>query len=220
MFGHFDIFFTTFTMTLLDRSFKDPDVTGQNFYFYKKGTQTTDVLMGNTALATLFDDNFEVKKAKVLFLGFNGAGKTTILYTLLENTPVKMCGLHVETLVHKQVEMTVWDIGGEMIKHWSHYLTNTTAIVFVVSSEDTQSLDDTRKELHNIITSQQLSKCLILVYANKYDLPNAMPIQDIIEGLNLYDIKQNWHIQACSAKQSEGLTDGIDWLSTNLRQNS
>jgi small GTP-binding protein len=170
----------------------------------------------------LESDYFASKKAKVVLLGLDGSGKTQILYQLLKEKVVKSEGLHVETLIHRQIEFTVWDVGGEesIRKHWPHYVSGANAIIFVVSSDDFDRLHVARKELQTIIELKEMSSSLILVMANKMDLPNAMSLSDIIEGLYLNTVctKHNWYIQPCSATQNEGLIDGIDWLASSLRE--
>ncbi len=74
-------------------------------------------------------------------------------------------------------------------------------------------------EFFNILIHQDLVNAVILIFANKMDLPSARKEADIIEQFNLQDIKNHeWHIQSCCAITGEGLDEGLDWLTTKLSQ--
>lgn len=69
--------------------------------------------MGNT-LAGLFDKLFKNKEARILMVGLDAAGKTTILYKLKldENvTTIPTIGFNVETVQYKKINFTMWDVG-------------------------------------------------------------------------------------------------------------
>ena len=59
----------------------------------------------------------------------------------------------------------------------------------------------------------ELENCLLLVLANKQDLPNAKDENELSEILDLQSIKQTNHIQGTIAHTAEGLFEGLDWLS-------
>ena len=53
----------------------------------------------------------------------------------------------------------------------------------------------------------------LLVYANKQDLVGALTADDLAEALNLFTIRDRpWQIQGCSAKDGEGLQEGMEWV--------
>merc|ERR1712146_627859 len=68
------------------------------------------------------------------------------------------------------------DVGGQdkIRTLWRHYYTNTQGIIFVVDSNDRDRIDDARDELHKMINDEELKDAIVLVYANKQDLPGAM----------------------------------------------
>lgn len=56
----------------------------------------------------------------------------------------------------------------------------------------------------------------MLVFANKQDLM-GLEVDEIIEKLELNNIKnRKWSIFACSAIKNEGITEGMNWLVSNL----
>ncbi|EFO17063.2 hypothetical protein LOAG_11439, partial [Loa loa] len=74
-------------------------------------------------------------------------------------------------------------------------------------------------ELFELLDEEKLKNVPLLVYANKQDLVTAARANEIAEGLQLLSIRdRSWQIQACSAVTGEGIKDGMDWISKNLRQ--
>ncbi|CAG8586876.1 9137_t:CDS:2, partial [Diversispora eburnea] len=124
------------------------------------------------ALARIFGN----KEMRILMLGLDAAGKTTILYKLKLNqsvTTIPTVGFNVETVTYKNVKFNVWDVGGQdkIRPLWRHYYTGTQGLVFVVDSQDRDRIDEARQELHRIISDREMRDCLLLVFANKQDLP-------------------------------------------------
>ncbi|XP_038634623.1 ADP-ribosylation factor-like protein 5B isoform X2 [Scyliorhinus canicula] len=127
---------------------------------------------------------------KVIIVGLDNAGKTTILYQFLMNEVVHTSptiGSNVEEIVVKNTHFLMWDIGGQdMLRStWSTYYTNT----------------------------EDLRKAAVLVFANKQDMKNSMSAAEISKFLTLTAIKDHpWHIQACCALTGEGLGQGLEWM--------
>lgn len=64
---------------------------------------------------------------------------------------------------------------------------------------------------------ENLSKAVFLIFANKQDVEGAMTEEEIFASLNLSEIKNHtWHIQKCSALKGQGITEGLDWLHSQL----
>lgn len=98
--------------------------------------------------------------AKVLILGLDGAGKTTVLYKLKLNetvSSVPTIGFNVETVQPtKNVSFTVWDVGGQEVLRplWKHYFQNCDGLLFVVDSADKDRLGEAKNELAWILGKQ------------------------------------------------------------------
>ena len=100
---------------------------------------------------------------------------------------------------------------------WAHYYANTDGIIYVVDSNDRSRLEEAATELHKMLEEPELSGAVLVVFANKQDLPQAMSATEITEGLRLNEIKaRKWYIQACCATSGDGLYEGLDWLSASL----
>ena len=162
------------------------------------------------------------KQMRILMVGLDAAGKTTILYKLklgIVITTIPTIGFNVETVRYKNAEFTIWDIGGqEKIRPlWRHYYQDTKGLIYVVDSCDVDRIEESAKELNKMLNDDALVNTKLLVFANKQDLPNAMNISYMTEKLSLYLLKDTtWLIQPCCAITGDGLYEGIEWLSTNL----
>jgi ADP-ribosylation factor protein 1 len=175
--------------------------------------------MGNF-IARLF--NFP-EPARILMLGLDAAGKTTILYKMKLGdvvTTIPTIGFNVETVEYKNLKMTVWDVGGqERIRRlWSYYYQGSTGIIFIVDSCDRQRLtgqeDSVEYELSQLLAAPELRGVPLCILANKQDMPGAMTAAEIADKLRLGAVKdRNWHIQATCAPRGEGIYEGLDWLS-------
>lgn len=56
---------------------------------------------------------------------------------------------------------------------WRHYYTGTQGLIFVVDSADRDRIEEARQELHRIVNDREMREVIILVFANKQDLPDG-----------------------------------------------
>ena len=177
--------------------------------------------MGLT-LSRVFAKLFGKREMRILMVGLDAAGKTTILYKLKLGeivTTIPTIGFNVETVEYKNISFTVWDVGGQdkIRPLWRHYFQNTQGIIFVVDSNDRERLPEAREELHKMLSEEELRDAHLLVFANKQDLPNAYSASEITERLALQSLRQrNWYVQSCCATTGDGLFEGLEWLSQQL----
>ena len=69
-----------------------------------------------------------------------------------------------------------------------------------------------------MLGEEELRDACVLVLANKQDLPGAMNTAEVADALGLHQLKaKNWFIQATCATTGDGLYDGLDWLSKNVK---
>eukprot|EP00112_Aurelia_sp_Birch-Aquarium-sp1_P003776 Seg1425.4 transcript_id=Seg1425.4/GoldUCD/mRNA.D3Y31 product="ADP-ribosylation factor 1" protein_id=Seg1425.4/GoldUCD/D3Y31 len=178
--------------------------------------------MGN-ALVRIFKRYFGKQECRVLMVGLDSAGKTTILYHFKLDelvTTIPTIGFNVETLEHKNVTFTVWDIGGQdkIRALWRLYYQETEGIIFVIDSNDRERAQEARAELFRLLKEEELRNCILLVYANKQDLPDVMNTAEITEKLGLLTLRnRNWYIQATSAVKGVGLFEGLEWLGNQIK---
>ena len=176
------------------------------------------------ALSAMIKSLFGKMEARVLMVGLDAAGKTTILYKLKLGeivTTIPTIGFNVETVEYKNLKFTVWDVGGQdkLRPLWRHYFQNTNGVIFVVDSNDKDRVAQARDELAKMLSEDELRDAVLLVYANKQDLPNAMSTAEVTDKLGLHSLRQrNWFIQGCCATSGEGLYEGLDWLAANVKK--
>mmetsp|Transcript_113577 Transcript_113577/g.220225 ORF Transcript_113577/g.220225 Transcript_113577/m.220225 type:complete len:209 (-) Transcript_113577:193-819(-) len=163
---------------------------------------------------------------RILMHGLDAAGKTTILYRMKLGkvvTTIPTIGFNVETLQHKNVTITAWDVGGrdKIRPLWRHYYQGTHAMIFVVDCNDKDRIDDAREELAKVLQEEELRDCVLLVFANKQDCPNAFTAEQLTDKLGLHGLRERqWFVQASSCTTGEGLHEGLDWLAQALAPSS
>jgi len=174
------------------------------------------------SISSLFQRLFGKQNMRILMVGLDAAGKTTILYKLKLGevvTTIPTIGFNVETVEYKNISFTVWDVGGQdkIRPLWRHYFTNTQGLIFVVDSNDKERLQEATEELNKMVNEDELRDAIVLVFANKQDLPNALSVSEITEKLKLHQLRgRKWYVQAATATQGTGLYEGLDWLSGEL----
>lgn len=163
------------------------------------------------------------KEVRCLMLGLDAAGKTTILYRLKLGdrvATIPTIGFNVETLKYKGFNMNIWDVGGQtrIRELWRHYYHNTQGLIFVIDSNDVNRMDEACECLNNLLSSDEIDCKILLVYANKQDLPNAFRSEEIANRLHLKQyVNMKWKVQACCAWTCDGLYEGFEWLGEQLQ---
>ncbi|XP_033829918.1 ADP-ribosylation factor 4-like [Periophthalmus magnuspinnatus] len=174
-----------------------------------------------TIFSQIFNKFVSKTPVRILMVGLDAAGKTTILYRMKLNevvTTIPTIGFNVETVEYKNISFTVWDVGGQTIIRplWRHYFTNTQGLIFVVDSNDPERIKDAAEELQIMLQEDQLRGVALLIFANKQDLPRAMTTADITHALGLSSVSNPWLVQASCAVSGAGLAEGLDWLSNHI----
>lgn len=167
------------------------------------------------------------REARILMLGLDNAGKTTILKKLSEEditTIMPTQGFNIKSLVNEGFKLNVWDIGGQksIRPFWSNYYDSTDGLVFVIDTSDTDRLKEAQTELFDLMAEDKLSSAPVLIFANKQDLVGCATAEEIVETLDLNTRLESrtWSIQACSAVQGTGLQDGMEWLIAKFNSSS
>merc|ERR1711971_1412357 len=159
---------------------------------------------------------------RILMVGLDAAGKTTILCKLKLAevvTTIPTIGFNVESVEYKNINFTVWDVGGqERIRPlWRHYYRGADGISFVVDCNDRQRIDGANAYSDEDTAKQELRGTALLVFANKQDLPNALSVEEVTHRLGLSKLRQReWYVQGSCANSGDGLYAGLDWLSRTL----
>jgi small GTP-binding protein len=162
------------------------------------------------------------KDKRILLLGLDAAGKTTVLYKLRLGevvTTIPTVGFNVEQVNYRSLTLTIWDVGGQtkIRPLWRHYYQGSHALIWVLDSADAERMDEAREELHGVLSDDSLRGIPVLVLSNKSDLPDAASVADVARDLDLAALRgQKWYVQATSAVSGDGLYEGLDWLASTL----
>merc|ERR1712136_341501 len=124
-----------------------------------------------------------------------------------------------ETVEYKNLSFTVWDVGGQdkIRPLWRHYYQGTNGLIYVVDSNDRYRIEDAKEELHKMVNEDEMRDAVVLVFANKQDMPNAMTAAEVTGKFGLHNLRhRQWFIQSACATTGDGLYEGLDWLSRTL----
>jgi len=159
---------------------------------------------------------------RILMLGLDNAGKTTILkkFNGEDITAISpTLGFNIQTLEYKGFKLNIWDIGGQksLRSYWRNYYETNDAVVWVVDSADSGRFGDCKNELLTLLQEEKLAGATFLIFANKQDLKGAISPDEIRKILDLDSIAtHHWRIQPCSAVTGDGLSEGIDWVVSDI----
>jgi len=146
---------------------------------------------------------------RILILGLDNAGKTTIVKKL-KNQPLDeispTLGFNIDTIYYEKdtskdvaqsptntaFKVNFWDIGGQksIRSYWRNYFENTDGLIWVIDSADTDRLEDCKRELNLLLGEEKLAGASLLILANKSDLDNALSVTNIAQFLGLDQLAQ------------------------------
>ncbi|XP_068234606.1 ADP-ribosylation factor-like protein 1 isoform X1 [Palaemon carinicauda] len=174
------------------------------------------------ALLSYFRSLIGSREMRILILGLDGAGKTTILYRLQVGevvTTIPTIGFNVEQVTYKNLRFQVWDLGGQtsIRPYWRCYYSNTDAIIYVVDSADRDRIGISKQELVSMLEEEELKSAILVVLANKQDMEGAMTVAEVHTALGLDALRtRTFQIFKTSAIKGEGLDQSMDWLANAL----
>jgi len=174
------------------------------------------------------------KNAKILFLGLDNAGKTTLLRRLKDDRMVQhdpTIHAHAEELVLGNVRFKAYDLGGHetVRKTWKTYFPTVDGIIYLVDAADKTRFDESKKELEMLLATPELAKVPVVILGNKIDKKDAASEEDVRLALGLTS-KTTWGVEKrteidgrpievfmCSVAKKTGYAEGFRWLSQFLK---
>ncbi|KKY25023.1 putative adp-ribosylation factor family protein [Phaeomoniella chlamydospora] len=163
------------------------------------------------------------KELRVLMLGLDNAGKTTIVKRIMNediNTVSPTLGFIIKTIDFQGYKLNIWDVGGQktLRSYWRNYFEKTDALIWVVDATDRVRIADCQHELSGLLLEERLMGASLLIFANKTDVDGCMDENEIRKGLKLDSIQTHqWTILQCSAVTGKNLTKGLDWVVQDAR---
>uniref|UniRef100_A0A804LLD3 ADP-ribosylation factor-related protein 1 n=1 Tax=Zea mays TaxID=4577 RepID=A0A804LLD3_MAIZE len=166
---------------------------------------------------------FAKDEFRVLILGVDRAGKTTLLeklksiYLKGEGLPpdrvVPTVGLNIGRIEDAKAKLVFWDLGGQVSLRtiWEKYYEEAHAIMYVIDAATASSFEDSKSALEKVIRHEHLRGAPLLIVANKQDLPGAIDEEELAKFLHKELDERPYTFQAVSAYDG-GIKSGIDWL--------
>jgi ADP-ribosylation factor-like protein 1 len=174
----------------------------------------------------IFSVLFSNQEVRLLILGLDNAGKTTLLYQMQfgeVKVTVPTLGFNVESVKYENLTFQMWDLGGqtEIRPYWRCYYPKTNAVVFVIDSSDKERIDISKQELFLLLQEEDLKGVPIAILANKQDMKGCLTDVQITELMGLTEIKnRKWAIFNTIAKTGKGLDDAFKWLTSILKNDN
>ena len=161
------------------------------------------------------------KEMRLLLLGLDNAGKTTVLKRIMKEDVLAVSptfGFSIRSIAQNGYMLNVWDVGGQecLRMYWKNYFERTDGILWVIDSTDISRLQDSRRELSEILSEERLASAPLVVFANKQDIPGAWTRDRIMHALQFDELSRPnsrpIYVVSCSAYTGEGILEGLNWL--------
>jgi len=169
---------------------------------------------------------FWKQEMELTLIGLQNSGKTTLVNVIATGTytedMIPTVGFNMKKVTKGNVSIKLWDIGGQprFRSMWERYCRGVNAIVFVVDSADSEKFDSAKKELVELVSKPQLQGIPLLVVGNKNDLPEAVPLESLLEIMGLKEITgRTVSCYSISAKNYVNIDKVLEWLIAQAPKN-
>lgn len=184
------------------------------------GKKNKQGIMG--LLSIIRKQKLKDKELRILMLGLDNAGKSTIIKTILHqdiNKVIPTMGFEINTVAFEGFQLNIWDIGGQQTlrSFWFNYFDRLDALIWVIDLSNLQRLNENFKEMRKVLNNEKLIGLKILIYLNKMDLVANEEIPKVKEQvtrvLELDQIESDkWRIFESSAHDVDSVAKGLKWI--------
>jgi len=174
------------------------------------------------------------KSGKIVFLGLDNAGKTTLLHLLRDDRVAQHMPTQkptMEELTLGNIRFRAYDLGGHEIARrlWGEYSAEVSAVVFMIDAASRERFEESKIELDELLQLEDLKETPFLILDNKIDIPGCASEEDIRASLG---IVQTWgkHIGGqripgvrpievfpCSVVKRMGVKEGFNWVAQFIK---
>lgn len=163
------------------------------------------------------------KELRILVLGLDNAGKTTIVKSILNQDTTTISptvGFEINPILYNGYNLNIWDVGGQtsLRTFWGNYFAKTDIIIWVVDGLALERLRESYEELREkVISHDRLIGIKLLVLINKIDAVEGDPATlkaTVTQMLNLHNelpLDDTWEIFCVSGKHKVGIHLALDW---------
>lgn len=174
------------------------------------------------------------EEKKVIILGLDNAGKTTMMEQFKTIFKMKAMdldkitptiGFNVAKIDIDKITALIWDLGGQTTLRsiWKNYFPEVEGVLFVVDSCDRDRFAEANQVLDNVLDHPDLRATVpLLILANKQDHPMAASVEEVSKVFrstseNRQRTPRPSQLLPCSALKGTNLAHGIRWLLAETR---
>lgn len=156
----------------------------------------------------------------LVFLGPIDSGKSAIIAYIEHNAfqiTHPTLGVETSTAVYQDQRVEIWDVSGRDLAIWPRYYNFASGIVFVVDGTNEMNINTFIEHAKMALTDQDVIHKPILMFINRVseDDPNNI-LQSLSKHLEIDNKNLNIKLQACDPSKGQGISEGFNWLMTNI----
>eukprot|EP00274_Cyanoptyche_gloeocystis_P005344 CAMPEP_0196662258 /NCGR_PEP_ID=MMETSP1086-20130531/47884_1 /TAXON_ID=77921 /ORGANISM="Cyanoptyche gloeocystis , Strain SAG4.97" /LENGTH=186 /DNA_ID=CAMNT_0041997533 /DNA_START=44 /DNA_END=601 /DNA_ORIENTATION=- len=158
-------------------------------------------------------------RLKIVFLGLENSGKTSLVYKFcgadLNFEPVSTANYNVIKFTHSKIPLDLVDVGGNktLRTFWSQHFDDVCGCVFVVDSGDPSRFDVSSDELQRVLTHDKLAGVPVLILFNKRDSEFSKAVSEAGAAWDLSSKmdSRRWIVYECSAHSGQNVSEAFAW---------